>query len=294
MKYNIKRKDKEFNLKLELPIEVYKKIMAYAEIASGEIQGWADLEYNPDRRCFVAGEVYLIEQEGGAGHVIIDEEVQSRFNLELAKKGKKQMPRLWWHSHVEMQTFFSGTDEDTLSEYKNDTFFVGLVVNKFREMACKAYVYTEETTTMLDAVTKEEDWLKIEDLEVKIAMEYDEIPADLIKEVETKVKKPVPHKLVPWNNPFKMNKLIKPGDKEYTSDYESLAKRVRDRVAQPNRLPKAPSEALAKVEHLRLERIWNVNLQEYVYIDPVTDKIWIDFWEALDDADFELPLESFD
>lgn len=283
----------EFELEIIIPLAPWKRIMAYTDIAEGEIQGWADLDYDAEKKQLIVGEVYLLEQEASGGHVLIDEETQSKFNLECAKKGLKQTPRLWWHSHVNMETFFSGIDENNLKEHQNDTFIVALVVNKKREYHAKAYIKMVSFNGLFGEngeVIEKQEWLEVDPLSTRIQYEDEKINAELIKEVEEKVHKPKPHKIVPWQGLWeKGGRFIKPGDDDYGKDDEvvSYRHRIKTRLNHPNRLPKAPSEALEKVDLLGLDREWSIELQEWVYRDPLTDRVWLDFWEALDDADFD-------
>ena len=157
--------------------------MAYISFCDLEISGFADVEYNSARNAFVAGEVYLLRQEVSGAATHMDEEAVSKFNLEMIKAGKMQLPRIWFHSHVNMQAFFSATDEETLKDLQNETFIIALVGNKRKEMKAKAYV--AESIPMLG----QSSYIEIDPMTITVDLEYERIPEALRKEVDEKVTK---------------------------------------------------------------------------------------------------------
>src|ERR1035437_3075176 len=126
----------DFDIKLILPLDSYRKIMAYAQVCEEEISGFADVSFDKEKMALVVGEVYLLKQEVTGGTTDLDEEDIAKFTHEMIKGGSTQLPRMWWHSHVNMSAFFSGTDTSTMDYLENDSYTVALVVNKNREMKC--------------------------------------------------------------------------------------------------------------------------------------------------------------
>lgn len=164
--------------KLLIPIESWRKIMAYTDLAEGEITGFADVDYDSEQENFIMKEVYLIDQIAEAAEVEMNEEQIAAFMLKRIEAGATQMPRIWWHSHVNMEVFFSGTDDATISEFKNDSYTISLVVNKNRDM--KAQLNLWKPFTYMSPI------------EVRIMFEYTDIPQEIIDEVKEKVKDPPP------------------------------------------------------------------------------------------------------
>jgi proteasome lid subunit RPN8/RPN11 len=169
----------KIDIQLIIPLASYRKLMAYVMAVDSEISGFANVEYNKAKKSLVMGEVFLLEQTSGAAHTHIDEEEVSKFNTKLVQKGVTQLPRLWWHSHDTMGAFFSATDETTLKDFETNTFMVALVVNKRKEMQAKFILF-------------EPIYVEVDDIPIIIDMEYPEIPASILKEVERKVNKPKP------------------------------------------------------------------------------------------------------
>jgi hypothetical protein len=256
-------------LKLIIPLTTYRRIMAYITLCDTEVTGFAEVEYSEERNAFVAGEVYLLDQEAGGSHVDMEEETVSKFNIERIKAGATQLPRLWWHSHVNMAAFFSAIDEETLKELQNDSFIVALVGNKQKEMKGMCYIYSEQKTHIMGLDFNSVEQIKVDPLPITVELEYERIPELLKKEVEKKVKKkvyPTKQSRLPYGNPF-----LGAGD-------------GRDRpssIVRPLQLPKDPTAAQKRIENLGLEREWDYNRQEFIYRDPKTGATWIDYWATL-------------
>lgn len=278
--------EKEVNLKLIIPLASYRKIMAYAQICDTEISGFADLEYNQERSALIVGNVYLLEQRAGGADVHMDEEEVSKFNIQRIKAGAEQLPQLWWHSHVNMEAFFSGTDEATLKQLQNDTFIVALVVNKRKEMKAKAYIATESVTKIMGQIVEEKKFIEVDPLQVSIELEYERIPEALKKEVEKKVKARVYETpKLPYKSPYvwdledgpygeKNRRFFQHGQSTNPKGYKSLVGVLY--------LPKDPEKALERIEKLGLLREYDNEKHEWVYKNPKTGGVWVDYWDTLE------------
>lgn len=260
-------------LKLIIPLATYRKIMAYTTIADTEISGFAEVEYVESRNAFVAGEVYLLKQEAGGSSVHMDEETVSKFNLERIKAGATQLPRLWWHSHVNMETFFSVTDEDTLKDLQNDTFIIGLVTNKRKAMKAKTYLYNEVQSKVMGIQFNTTEQIEVDPLPVSIEFDYERIPDALRKEVEEKVKTRVytPTPQLPYSVQHNQYEVGKKKERGHAS------------IIKPLFLPKDRTAATKRIEDKGLEREWDADKGEFIYRDPYSGDVWVDYWAALED-----------
>ena len=248
-------------VKLIIPLATYRKIMAYTTLSDIEISGFAEVEYSEPRNAFIAGEVYLIKQNCTGTGTHMEEEDVSRFELERIKAGAKQLPRIWWHSHVNMGAFFSGIDEDTLKNRQNDTFAIALVVNKRKEMKAKMYIYNETVTKVMGFSFESKEQVEVDPLPIAIEWDYERIPEVLKKEVEEKVTAKV---IVPQVYP----KSIYRGRTNFNGP-------------KTLQLPKDPEAAMKRIEELNLSREGSYTLNDWVYKDPNSGQIWIDFWESV-------------
>ena len=231
---------------LIIPLASYQKIMAYAEIATGEITGFADVDYNTEKKALVVGEVYLLEQEAAAAHVEMNEEIVADFNLQMVKKGLTQLPRLWWHSHVDMETFFSGTDDDTILDLKNDSFMVALVVNKKRKMHALLNFCAPIP-------------LIIDNLPISVDFGLEEVPEELRKEVQRKVKEP----------PSVFSNFLTKGWEKKKGE-ESIMY-----------FPKDIASIKKRIKEFGLKREWDTDSSQHIWKSPKTGTIWVDFHNVI-------------
>lgn len=252
-------------IKLIIPLPTYQKIMAYIQLCDTEISGFAEVAYNIEKNSFIAGEVFLLEQEATGTHVEMDEETVSKFNIQYTKKhfvkGQGvQLPRIWWHSHVNMEAFFSATDEETLKELQNDTFIIALVGNKRAEMKAKCYV--AQNVPMLE----NQQYIEVDPLHVTIDLEYAAIPEELKKEVETKVKKKV----------FVHEKPIQ------RSLYSGKQANAGEGIKGALTLPKDPALAQSRIDDLGLVMRWNYTIDDWVWVNLDSGQVWVDYWHSIE------------
>lgn len=117
--------------------DVYQKIMYWVNKAPGEISGLGKVVPKEDGTFRVTSAV-LIKQENGAASTEMDGAAISKCMFEL--KDDPGHLNFWWHSHVNMEVFWSGTDIDTIREIGQNGFVVATVFNKKREMKSAVYV----------------------------------------------------------------------------------------------------------------------------------------------------------
>jgi len=215
---------------LYIPFASWQKIMWYTEIATQEISGFADVEYNAEAGRFEVGNVYLVKQECTATETEMDDEAIADFNYQLVKDhGMTQLPRLWWHSHVNMGAFLSGTDEDTLAKFKNDSWMISLVVNKRAESKVKIRQFApfdavnekieveigEHQETIIPEVVVDRFKASLlrylpegslsTDIEIDITIPEPKIPDEILAEVAEKVTAKTYNTGYAWNSGKKNN-----------------------------------------------------------------------------------------
>lgn len=238
-----------------IPLVSWQKIMAYVDLCPVEITGFGDVTYDKTKNEFIIGEIYLPDQSATAGDVDVEEEDVSKFMLERMEAGATQMPRLWWHSHVEMEAFFSGTDDAQMKDFSNDTFFVGIVVNKRGEY--KASIKVCEPFVFM-----------IEELDIIIDYSYSQIPQDLKAEFEQKVK------YKQFNVPSFKPKFNKNKNKDFNPKNTLLKKNIID-------LPASEKEAHKVAKDLGLTRYWDSDLKLWLYYDMATGDRYQDKGEVI-------------
>lgn len=117
------------DIKVEIDEEVYAKIMHWIDKAPGEVSGLGKIVM--ENGIFRVTSAILLKQENTAVTTDIDAAAVGKAMFEL--KDEPGHMNWWWHSHVNMDVFWSGTDMDTIHEFGNNGWVLATVLNKKRE-----------------------------------------------------------------------------------------------------------------------------------------------------------------
>jgi len=129
-------------MKIIIPDLVYAKVMHWVNKTDIEVSGFGTVKYDKDTRSFMVTDAYLLKQEGGAAHTDIDANAINKLMFEsMNDEGNLKW---WWHSHVRMATFWSGTDVDTIKELGKQGWIVATVFNQLNSMK-SAVSYLSDT-----------------------------------------------------------------------------------------------------------------------------------------------------
>lgn len=129
--------------------------------------------------------VYLLDQANSATTTDLDPDAVANL-LYQSRKDEGDL-NFWWHSHVNMGVFWSGTDMDTIKQFGNNGYILATVFNKKKEMKS---AFFHGTTDFLPAVFKD-------DLDTSIG---DIVPQELIEIWDANLKEK--SKKVVYNNPI--------------------------------------------------------------------------------------------
>lgn len=119
---------------LHIPKEVYDKVMYWVKKADFEVSGFGTVVYDEKAGAFTVLDACLLEQEGGAAHTDIDATALSRLMYHVHKEKIEGELKWWWHSHVKMPTFWSGTDKSTIEDLGRQGWCVATVFNQMEDM----------------------------------------------------------------------------------------------------------------------------------------------------------------
>lgn len=123
--------------KLEIELDAYQRLQAYANAVKGEIGGLGRVTLDAKAGVFTLTEVFLLEQTASGAECELSAEGVAKLYTDLLEEGKDVDDiKLWWHSHSDMKSFFSGTDVKTMNEWPGD-WLVGLVINKESELEAR-------------------------------------------------------------------------------------------------------------------------------------------------------------
>lgn len=120
-----------YNKKPELVLsdKAFQKIMYWVKKATGEISGLGTVEVKDGK--FYILDAFLLPQKNGAAHT--DIEAEDVCTMMYERRNDPGQINFWWHSHVNMSAFWSGTDTDTMDKLAAGGWFVSTVFNKRSE-----------------------------------------------------------------------------------------------------------------------------------------------------------------
>jgi len=130
----------------------WDKIINYARAreqeCGDEIGGMAVITKDEDDD-YIIKDPTILKQETTGGTCTLDKDDLAQYYADMAHKYGNNLQFLWWHSHAKMGAFWSGTDTNTMEEYKNSNWSAFLVVNvreeyKFRVQYWHPYELGED------------------------------------------------------------------------------------------------------------------------------------------------------
>ena len=132
----------------------YDKIMYYVNKCPKEISGLGVVENMGG--VLTVTDIVLLKQECTSTETDLDAEAIATAEYEHHKSGKAGELRFWWHSHVNMDVFWSGTDKTAMAELSEHGWFIHGVFNKRGEVRC-AYTANKPLKIFVDDITLEID-----------------------------------------------------------------------------------------------------------------------------------------
>jgi hypothetical protein len=114
--------------KIIIKHQVYSKIRAYADLCHDEISALGTVKVF-DNVVYIE-DVFLFNQTVTPSTTEINQTDLAKFMYECIKKGGDPSSlKFWWHSHVNMEVFWSSTDSYTIEKFSKE-WMVSIVSNK--------------------------------------------------------------------------------------------------------------------------------------------------------------------
>lgn len=122
---------------VRVPEHVYAKMMGYIDAVDGEISGMGEVQKVGN--TYTVTDIWLLKQENTGTSTRIDAVSLADLRAEVYSQGKAQDGfQLWWHSHANMDTFWSGTDKATMDMFMTDIpWMLFIVANKKRSFRAR-------------------------------------------------------------------------------------------------------------------------------------------------------------
>jgi hypothetical protein len=141
--------------KIVLGKEVYDQIMYYVKKTNFEISGLGAVEIID--KIPTVTKIYLLDQENSHAETEMSGESIAKLMYEHEISGHPGALKFWWHSHVNMGVFWSGTDTRTMDELTKYGWFIHGVFNKKNEYKL-AYTTNEPFELTIDDIEMEIDY----------------------------------------------------------------------------------------------------------------------------------------
>jgi len=141
------------SFKLVIPDAVYQKVMWWVNKSRHEVSGFGSLDFDPKTSTFTVRDAILLKQEVGPTSTEIDAAALGKAMFE--QRAEPNALKWHWHSHVDMNVFWSQDDRTLIKNLGSQGWIVATVFNKQEEMksafygkvkaAFGEYDYEEET-----------------------------------------------------------------------------------------------------------------------------------------------------
>jgi len=140
--------------KIVIGRDAFEDIMYYVNRTNFEISGFGAVEVIDGVPTVTS--IYIMDQENSMAETEIDGSSLAKVEAEHIMSGKPGELRFWWHSHVNMDVFWSTTDMKAIEMLTENGWFIHGVFNKKDEVRC-AYSNNEPVSVFVDDIELEID-----------------------------------------------------------------------------------------------------------------------------------------
>ena len=123
-------------MKVIIPKNIHEEIDFYVQRSPVEVSGLGRVKKHDNGDMEVV-KVYLLDQVNTGTSTELEDKAVTKLMYE-SRKDEGDLT-FWWHSHVDMGVFWSGTDMATIREFGSNGYLVATVFNKKGEMRSAYY-----------------------------------------------------------------------------------------------------------------------------------------------------------
>lgn len=171
--------------KIRIGREAYDKIMYYVNKSNFEVSGFGNVVVIDG--IPTVDEIFLIKQENHSTETEMEADAIGKALYDHHVSGMEGELKFWWHSHVNMDVFWSGTDMSTINQLTEDGWFIHGVFNKKYEYKC-AYSNIDPVAMFVDDLEMEidEDMFN-DDTILDLQMQIEMLKGDILSEIGAKL-----------------------------------------------------------------------------------------------------------
>ena len=134
--------------KVYMTISALKRLAGYVDAANHEISGLGAVNKWSDG--FLISEIFFLRQRAFNAYTELKSEDLAEFLIDWVKDGNDpEEIRFWWHSHADMEVFWSDIDDYTATHFHNRLMF-SLVVNRSGDFLLRMDIFGQDPKTVYD------------------------------------------------------------------------------------------------------------------------------------------------
>lgn len=107
--------------------KAYQKMKYFVLNTPVEVSGMGKSKFI-DNETILVQDIEILKQENSFADTILDEAAMAKFLQEKIEESESW--NIWWHSHADMGSFWSITDERTIEETTGGNYLISIVTNK--------------------------------------------------------------------------------------------------------------------------------------------------------------------
>lgn len=128
------------DLKIKITEEAYQKLRYFTLECDFEISGLGKVMELED--VFIIYDIEILKQTVSRAHSSLDINDLAKFlNEKLIKKENIKDYKVWWHSHDNMDAYFSPIDDSTIELSTEFLYLISVVMNKREEMQARLDIF---------------------------------------------------------------------------------------------------------------------------------------------------------
>lgn len=159
--------------------EALKKMRKFVDLCPDEISGLGRIKIIAPYQ-FLITDLFIFEQVVSGASTNLDKRAIAKFMMDSLQAGEDLIDvKLWWHSHVNMDTFWSRVDRETATGFANN-WMMSIVTNKHGQTLVRMDIY-EPMPILIDNIP----------LEIYFEEEDQAITAHCEQEIKKKVRSSV-------------------------------------------------------------------------------------------------------
>lgn len=161
-------------MNIKIVKEAYQKLRYFTELCDTEISGLGKVR-KIDINQLEIYDIEIFEQNTSYSHSTLNEDALAKFlNEKVTKNENISDYKVWWHSHTDMEAYFSPKDESTIDSSTEFPYLISIVTNKRGQDKARLDIYKPLRLTI--------------PLEIKLSLEQDE---KLKQKCQTEIKEKV-------------------------------------------------------------------------------------------------------